>query len=400
MTPLLELRGISQALSRGDRARSDRSRSAPARRGGSSARTAPASRPCSILPPACSAPTPASFAGTAFRARRAIRGCGRSSATRPSGRRSTRASPRGRTSPCSARCAGSTRRRGIPRAAELGLYALLDRPLGELSRGQQQRAQLAVALLGAPRLLLLDEPHGGLDYALLDVLAQVVSDQTAQGGAVMMASHALAEIAGSCSHVAVLVSGACAPSIAWLAIRGGTATKRAKPKRSSAPTGRRREPRRERAHARGRARLPRHRPRDRAHRCPRARRGRPQPLHLGDGDPARRAAAPHLGARPRGPWRPRAPGLRAHQRQPDQLYPVPRPAVRGPDGARERGRRGGARHPANAGGAADCPPLGDGRKVPRPVRRSPPRSSAAAWPSAARWSRSGPGSSTSPTTAS
>jgi ABC-2 type transport system ATP-binding protein len=103
---------------------------------------------------------------------------------------------------------GLARDAGIERAVELGLGALLDRPLGELSRGQQQRAQLAVALLGSPRLLLLDEPHGGLDYALLDVLARVVGDQAARGGAVMMASHVLAEIAGSCSHVAVLVSGA------------------------------------------------------------------------------------------------------------------------------------------------------------------------------------------------
>jgi ABC-2 type transport system ATP-binding protein len=90
---------------------------------------------------------------------------------------------------------------------ELLLSSLLDRPAGELSRGQLQRAVIAVALLGDPELLLLDEPHGGLDLELLDALAGVVRACSSRGGAVILSSHVLSEVAQSCTHVALLRGG-------------------------------------------------------------------------------------------------------------------------------------------------------------------------------------------------
>jgi ABC-type multidrug transport system ATPase subunit len=92
-------------------------------------------------------------------------------------------------------------------AQALGLEPLYERPAGELSRGQLQRAVLAAALIGEPPLLLLDEPHGGLDFELLDALAALVRAHAARGGAVLMSSHVWSEVAGSCTHVAALQGG-------------------------------------------------------------------------------------------------------------------------------------------------------------------------------------------------
>ena len=60
-----------------------------------------------------------------------------------------------------------------------------------LSRGQVQRLALARALLHSPRLLLLDEPHTGLDEQGNRLLATLVDEHVAQGGAVLFATHQL-----------------------------------------------------------------------------------------------------------------------------------------------------------------------------------------------------------------
>jgi heme ABC exporter ATP-binding subunit CcmA len=60
-----------------------------------------------------------------------------------------------------------------------------------LSAGQRRRLALAVALVRAPDLLLLDEPHAGLDATGRDVLAAVIRGAPAEGRTVVMASHEL-----------------------------------------------------------------------------------------------------------------------------------------------------------------------------------------------------------------
>lgn len=73
--------------------------------------------------------------------------------------------------------------------AATGLQALADVPVRLLSTGQLRRASLArVSLSGAP-LWLLDEPANGLDSASLDLLAELVAQHLAGGGAILAASH-------------------------------------------------------------------------------------------------------------------------------------------------------------------------------------------------------------------
>jgi heme ABC exporter ATP-binding subunit CcmA len=62
---------------------------------------------------------------------------------------------------------------------------------GRLSAGQRRRLALAVALARDPRLLLLDEPHAGLDAEGRDLLDEIVAGAPAEGRTVVLASHEL-----------------------------------------------------------------------------------------------------------------------------------------------------------------------------------------------------------------
>jgi ATPase subunit of ABC transporter with duplicated ATPase domains len=58
-----------------------------------------------------------------------------------------------------------------------------------MSLGQRRRACLAAALLGPPKLLVLDEPDNGLDARRTDALVAVVREHAAAGNASILASH-------------------------------------------------------------------------------------------------------------------------------------------------------------------------------------------------------------------
>jgi ABC-type transport system involved in cytochrome c biogenesis ATPase subunit len=77
----------------------------------------------------------------------------------------------------------------------LGLAPLLRRPAGRLSGGERQRVALASALMGAPRLWLLDEPAAALDRDGLARLASWVRAHAAAGGAVLVSAHRDEEVA-------------------------------------------------------------------------------------------------------------------------------------------------------------------------------------------------------------
>jgi heme ABC exporter ATP-binding subunit CcmA len=73
----------------------------------------------------------------------------------------------------------------------LGLAPLADVTHGRLSAGQRRRLSLAIALARTPKLLLLDEPHAGLDAEGRAVLDEVVAVASKDGRTVLVASHEL-----------------------------------------------------------------------------------------------------------------------------------------------------------------------------------------------------------------
>jgi heme ABC exporter ATP-binding subunit CcmA len=73
----------------------------------------------------------------------------------------------------------------------LDLGAVADLTHRKLSAGQRRRLALGAALVRDPQLLLLDEPHAGLDADGRDVLHEIVAAAPAEGRTVLMASHEL-----------------------------------------------------------------------------------------------------------------------------------------------------------------------------------------------------------------
>jgi ABC-2 type transport system ATP-binding protein len=79
--------------------------------------------------------------------------------------------------------------------AHLGMERLLHRAAGQLSGGERQRIALAAALMGTPRLWLLDEPAAALDRGGLAHLAAWVREHAAAGGSVVVSVHRDEEMA-------------------------------------------------------------------------------------------------------------------------------------------------------------------------------------------------------------
>jgi ABC-2 type transport system ATP-binding protein len=92
----------------------------------------------------------------------------------------------------------------------LGLVGLADaseRPAGGYSLGMRQRLGIAAALLGAPRLLVLDEPANGLDPEGVRWLRDFARRFAADGGTVLLSSHHLAEVAQMVDDVVIIDGG-------------------------------------------------------------------------------------------------------------------------------------------------------------------------------------------------
>ena len=96
----------------------------------------------------------------------------------------------------------------------------------ELSHGNQQRAQLAAALLHAPDLLVLDEPFAGLDPVAVQALAEVLRDEAARGAAVLFSSHQLDLVEDICEEVAIIDHGRIVAAGDVRALRQGSHRRR------------------------------------------------------------------------------------------------------------------------------------------------------------------------------
>jgi ABC-2 type transport system ATP-binding protein len=90
---------------------------------------------------------------------------------------------------------------------EVGLADAADRRVKGFSLGMRQRLGLASALLGAPRVLILDEPTNGLDPEGVHWLRQYLRAFADDGGSVLVSSHLLAEVAQTVDDVVIVANG-------------------------------------------------------------------------------------------------------------------------------------------------------------------------------------------------
>src|SRR5690606_10207666 len=75
------------------------------------------------------------------------------------------------------------------------------------SLGMKQRLAIGNALLGNPRVLVLDEPTNGLDPQGIAEIRELILDLNRRGITIVMASHLLDEVEKVCTHVAILKKG-------------------------------------------------------------------------------------------------------------------------------------------------------------------------------------------------
>jgi ABC-2 type transport system ATP-binding protein len=91
--------------------------------------------------------------------------------------------------------------------AEVDLTDVADRRVKGFSLGMRQRLGLASALLGAPNVLILDEPTNGLDPEGVHWLRQYLRSFADRGGSVLVSSHLLAEVAQTVDDVVIIANG-------------------------------------------------------------------------------------------------------------------------------------------------------------------------------------------------
>ena len=91
--------------------------------------------------------------------------------------------------------------------AEVGMEFAADRRVGGFSLGMRQRLALAVALLGRPEVLVLDEPGNGLDPEGIHWMRGFLRSHADQGGTVLVSSHVLSEVAQTVDNVVIVAGG-------------------------------------------------------------------------------------------------------------------------------------------------------------------------------------------------
>ncbi len=109
------------------------------------------------------------------------------------------------------RMIASTAKIGDSRISEVletvRLTAAADRKVGGYSLGMRQRLALAVALLGDPKVLILDEPANGLDPEGISWLRSFLRHQAGKGVSVLVSSHVLSEVQQTVDDVIIIRSG-------------------------------------------------------------------------------------------------------------------------------------------------------------------------------------------------
>lgn len=96
---------------------------------------------------------------------------------------------------------------GLELLERLGLHGKPTDTLESLSLGNQQRAQIAAALVHRPAALILDEPFSGLDPDAVEATLQVLRDVAATGAPVLFSSHQLDVVERLCDELVIISGG-------------------------------------------------------------------------------------------------------------------------------------------------------------------------------------------------
>lgn len=110
--------------------------------------------------------------------------------------------------------------------SEFGLSDRADAKLESLSHGNQQRIQLAAAIVHDPEVLVLDEPFSGLDPIGVVSLSDVLREFAAKGAAILFSSHQLDLVEHICEDVAIISDGRVVVDGALIEIREGATYRR------------------------------------------------------------------------------------------------------------------------------------------------------------------------------
>ena len=90
---------------------------------------------------------------------------------------------------------------------DLGLEELAERPCSELSKGNQQKVQVACAAVHAPDLLVLDEPFSGLDPVNAETVYARLETLRAQGTTLVLSSHQMWQLETLCQSFCIIAGG-------------------------------------------------------------------------------------------------------------------------------------------------------------------------------------------------
>ena len=94
----------------------------------------------------------------------------------------------------------------------LGLTDVAETPYRRLSGGERQRLAFAVALVGRPDVLILDEPTAGMDPVLRAAVRERIGELRRDGAAILLTSHELADVEILADRICILVAGRVAAS--------------------------------------------------------------------------------------------------------------------------------------------------------------------------------------------
>jgi ABC-2 type transport system ATP-binding protein len=119
--------------------------------------------------------------------------------------------------------AGDARAASAQWLERLGLGDRGGEQLQKLSQGNQQRVQLAAALLFSPDVLVLDEPFSGLDPVAVDVMSAVLREQADAGISVLFSSHQLELVEQLCDRVGIIRGGRMLAAGSVQELRSGSA---------------------------------------------------------------------------------------------------------------------------------------------------------------------------------